>query len=269
MSRLKLSIVQAIATDVEFSVVISAPLEKILSRLQELGYDGVEYNISNPFQVDVREVKRVTEKYGLEVSAISTGLSYLRYGYSLSSSSSEYRGKALEFFKKYIEIAQELGSYKVVVGLARGKCEGDCIKAKERLRESLKIIDEYASEHSVLIVFEPLNRYETDLINKLDEAIEFIKDYRNVRILFDTFHMMLEERSPYEAILRANKYIGHFHAADSNRLAPGLGILDWEKIVYRLLRIGYRGYISVEARGEPDLDTLLETSVRTLKPLLL
>ena len=269
MPRLKLSAVHALAKGVEFYVVIKAPLEDVLRKLQGYGYDGVEYNISNPSEIDVGELKAKTKSYGLEVSAISTGLSYLRYRYSLSSPSSDIRNKAIEFFKKYIEVAEKLEAYKVVVGLARGKCEDNCNSALKRLEESLKILDIYAGEHGVILVFEPLNRYETDLVNRLDDAIELVSRYENVKILFDTFHMMLEEKDVYEAILRAGNNIGHFHVADSNRLAPGMGMLDWEKIIYRLLRTGYKGYVSVESRIEPDLDTMLSVSAKTLKPLLL
>ena len=122
MPRLKLSAVHALAKGVEFYVVIKAPLEEVLVKLQSYGYDGVEYNISNPNEVDVSELKRKTKSYGLEVSAISTGLSYLRYGYSLSNPDTNARSKAIEFFKKYIEVAEKLEAYKVVIGLARGKC---------------------------------------------------------------------------------------------------------------------------------------------------
>ena len=269
MSRLKLSAVHALAKGVEFRVVIKAPLERVLKKLQEYGYDGIEYNISNPYEVDVVELKRKTRNHGLGVAAISTGLSYLRYGYSLSSRDEHERNMAIKFFKKYIEIAEKLEAYKVVIGLARGRCKGDCSDALRRLEESLKILDNYAGEHSVILVFEPLNRYETDLINKLEDALNLISKYENVKILFDTFHMMLEEKNVYEAILRAGNTIGHFHVADSNRLAPGMGMLDWEKIIYRLLRTGYEGYISVESRIEPDLDTMLRVSAETLKPLLI
>ncbi len=269
MPRLKLSAVHALAKGVEFYVVIKAPLEEVLVKLQSYGYDGVEYNISNPNEVDVSELKRKTKSYGLEVSAISTGLSYLRYGYSLSNLDTNARSKAIEFFKKYIEVAEKLEAYKVVIGLARGKCEDNCSNALRRLGESLKVLDKYAGEHSVILVFEPLNRYETDLVNRLDDAIKLVSRYENIKILFDTFHMMLEEKDVYDAILRAGNSIGHFHVADSNRLAPGMGMLDWEKIIYRLLRTGYTGYVSVESRIEPDLDTMLRISAKTLKPLLM
>ncbi len=269
MSRLKLSAVHALAKGVEFYVVIKAPLDEVLGKLQRYGYDGVEYNISNPYEIEAGELKKKTKSHGLEVSAISTGLSYLRYKYSLSSPNKNSRSKAVEFFKKYIEIAEKLEAYKVVIGLARGKCEDNCNNALRRLEESLNVLDDYAGKHNVILVLEPLNRYETDLVNRLEEAINLVNKYENIKLLFDTFHIMLEEKNVYDAILKAGSNIGHFHVADSNRLAPGMGMLDWEKIIYRLLRTGYKGYVSVESRIEPDLDTMLRISAKTLKPLLI
>jgi len=239
-----------------------------LNKLVKYNYDGIEYNISNPFEVDIDYLKNITRSYGLEVAAISTGLSYRRYGYSLSSINENIRLKAIEFFKKYIEIAAKLEAYKVVIGLARGKCEDNCQAALKRLEKSLDILDKYATEYGTILLLEPLNHYETDLINRLDEALRFIKQYNNLKLLFDTFHVMLEEQNIYEAILKVGKYIGHFHAADSNRRAPGMGILDWEKILFRLLRVGYQGYISIEARIEPSIDEMLEVGAKTLNPLI-
>ncbi len=264
----KISVVYALDPKTRFDVAITSPLEDVLSKLSRLGYNGVEYNISNPFEIDVEDIKKATKRFGLDIAAISTGLSYLRYGYSLSSSSLEYREKALQFFRKYIEISRYFEAYKVVIGLARGRCEGDCKAAIERLLTSLITLDRYAEENSTILLLEPLNRYETDLVNRLDDAIEIAKQFRNIKILFDTFHMMLEERNVYDAILKAGRSIAHVHAADSNRLAPGLGMLDWEKIVFRLMKINYSGYISIEARIEPDLDTFLKTGLETLLPLI-
>ncbi len=269
MKLLKLSAVHALATDVEFDVVIRGPIKHVMSLMKSLGYDGVEYNIPDPFKVNIGDLKRITSSFGLEVAAISTGLSYLRYGYSLSSSKSDLRKKALEFFHKYIDMAVELDARKVIIGLARGKCEGECKRAKEILRDSLEKLDAYAHERGVILLLEPLNRYETDLINRISEALEFIKEFKSIRLLLDTFHATLEERSVYEAIDFAGSYIAHVHVADSNRLAPGMGILDWERIIYRLIKVGYRGFLSVEARAEPDFEEMLKTACNTLKPLLI
>jgi len=80
---LKLSAVYAIASKVRFDVLIYGKLDDVLKLMSELGYEGIEYNIDDPFKVNVSELKSKTLKSGLEVSALSTGLSYLTYGYSL------------------------------------------------------------------------------------------------------------------------------------------------------------------------------------------
>ncbi len=270
MTLMKLSAVYAVTVDeTGFDIVIRGGLGEALDLLSRLGYGGVEYNVANPFKVDVMALGREAEERGLGVAAISTGLSYLTYGYSLSDRSGESRGKAIEFFKRYMDIAVELGAGKVVVGLARGKGGEEREEALKRLRDSLRKLDEYASEKGVLLVLEPLNRYETDLVNRFDEALEIAESLRNVRILLDTFHATLEEPSVYDLIPRLAGMIGHVHVSDSNRLAPGMGILDWERIIYRLAKSGYRGYLSVEARTEPSYKAMLEKSAETLLPLLM
>jgi len=267
---LKLSAVYAIAPEVDFDVVIRGSFENILKYMRKLGYNGIELNIANPFKIDLAYLRKTVELHGMEVSAISTGLSYLSYGYSLSSLNEDNRRRALEFFRKYIDVSIDLGARKVVVGLARGRCSREKRdKAMERLIDSLGELDDYAGKRGSLIVLEPLNRYETNLINKLSEALKIVKTLKNTKILFDTFHIMLEERDVYDALNIAGSYIGHVHFADSNRLAPGMGMLDWERIVFRLIRTGYRGFVSIEARAEPSLEILLETAIKTLRPLLL
>lgn len=272
MSRFKLSIVYAVAPKTDFDVVVRGELSRVLELAVRLGYEGVEYNISDPFEADVKGLRRALDEAGLEASALSTGLSYLRYGYSLSSPNPSNRGKALEFFRRYVDVSVELGCRKVVVGLARGRCgvpnEPSCEEALRCLRSSLEELNDYAGERGAIIVFEPLNRYETKLVNKVSEAKELIKGLRNVKLLLDTFHTTLEERSPYDAILEAGNLIGHVHVADTNRLAPGLGMLDWERVLYRLIRVGYEGFLSIEALAKPSYEEMLKVAARTLKPLI-
>jgi len=272
LSRFKLSIVYAVAPKTDFDVVVKGELSNVLNLAAKLGFRGVEYNISDPFEADVKALRKALEDAGLESSALSTGLSYLRYGYSLSSPDPSNRGKALEFFRRYVDVSVELGCRKVVIGLARGKCgipgEPPCEEALRCLRSSLEELNEYAGERGAIIVFEPLNRYETKLVNKVSEARELIEGLRNVKLLLDTFHTTLEERSPYDAVLEAGDLIGHVHVADTNRLAPGSGMLDWEKVLYRLIMVGYEGFLSVEALAKPSYEEMLETASRTLKPLI-
>jgi len=258
-------------TKADFDVVVKGPLSKVLNTLQALGYEGVELNIPNPFKVEADVLLSTLSTYGLEVPAISTGLSYVVYSYSLSSTNYELRKRSIEFFKKYIDLSIELNSGKVVVGLARGRCRGDeCPEARRLLIEALEELDEYAGSRGAILLLEPLNRYETNLINTLSEALEIVKKLKNTKILLDTFHTMLEEDNVYDAILRAGSSIGHVHLADSNRRAPGLGMLDWERIVYRLIKAGYQGFMSVEARSNGmGFEEMLRISMETLRKVLI
>jgi len=272
LGRFKLSMIYAVAPETDFDVVVKGDLGRFLDLAASLGYGGVEYNVSNPFEVSARVLKEAAESRGLKPSALSTGLSYLRYGYSLSSSKDVLRENAVKFFKGYVDLSAELECRKVVVGLARGRCgvpgEADCGVAKQLLRSSLETLNDYALERGVTIVFEPLNRYETKLINSVEEALELIKGLKAVKLLLDTFHATLEEASPYDAILKAAGLIGHVHVADSNRLAPGLGMIDWERVALRLIMAGYEGYLSVEAVPKPSYEGMLRKAAETLKPII-
>uniref|UniRef100_A0A7J3I846 Sugar phosphate isomerase/epimerase n=1 Tax=Ignisphaera aggregans TaxID=334771 RepID=A0A7J3I846_9CREN len=265
---MKFSAVYVLEEEIPFKIGIQAPIQEVLTFLTTRSYNGVELHIPNPFNVNIDTLKRNLNEYGLEVSAISTGLSYVKYGYSLSSENEDNRLKAIAFFKKYIEVAYLLDSKVVVVGTARGKCSIDCRAAKTRLTESLSLLGSYSRDFGVWLVLEPMNRRETDLINRIGEAMEVIQQVDNVYLLLDTYHILLEEGNVYEIFQKYGGYAKHIHVADTHRLPPGLGELDWSKILKILDSIGYGNYVSVEALMEPDYVTALEVAIKTLKTSL-
>ena len=128
---------------------------------------------------------------------------------------------------------------------------------------------EFAKKYNIELTLEPVNRYESNFINTLNEGIEFIKrvSVSNLGILADTFHMNIEEVSIYDSIIQAKDYITHVHFADSNRWAPGCGHLDFAKIVQTLKKIGYQGYISAEILPLPDPDSCARFTAETLSKL--
>ncbi len=266
---MKLSVAYAVREEVGFEVLVEAPLEKVLDMLVELGYSGIELNIANPMKFDVPRYRQILRDRGIAVSAISTGLSYLTYRHSLSHPNEEMRRKAIEFMDRYSVIAHELECDRVVIGLIRGP--GDNRESMNRLIDSLNRVLDIAEKHNVTILLEPLNRYETKLINNIDQFIELYNTLgkpKNLRMLFDTFHMTLEERDPYTAILKAKNYIGYVHLAENNRLAPGMGMIDWTKIIALLRAIGYNYYLSIECIPKPSFEEMLRIASKTIKPLI-
>ncbi len=264
------SIAYAIKVGKGFEALIDMPLEKFLDKVKELGYDGIEPNIANPFMFNAKAFHKEIDDRGLRVSAISTGLSYITYGYSLSSRNDEIRRKAVEFFIKYFEIAEELGTNRVVVGLARGKgVEGEDLPTLER---SLNEILSRTEGSDVILVIEPLNRYETKILNDFVEAANFVRKLRNtygerIGLLFDTFHACLECKSPYDCFINVKDVVSYIHVADSNRRAPGEGMIDWVKFLSIVKACGYDDFISVEALPSPTVEDTIIKAAKTLFPI--
>ena len=159
---------------------------------------------------------------------------------------------------------------KVVICCPDRVKEGFTLKDTEGwFAESLFECEKVAKEFGVTLALEPLNRYETNFINTLDEGIEFIKKigFQNVKILADTFHMNIEEVSVPGAIIAARDYLSHIHFADSNRYAPGDGHLNFRGIVDALVKIKYKGFITMEMLPKPDPVTAAKRAVNYLKGL--
>ncbi|MEB3860014.1 MAG: sugar phosphate isomerase/epimerase [Desulfurococcales archaeon] len=245
-------------------IMVAAPIEKVAGTLSKLGYSGIEPNIADPSRFDASSYKRVAGRAGLEVAAVSTGLSTAVLGVNLSHHDDSVRARSVEAFKRYVEIAAQMDSTTVVVGLARGSCSGDCRAEASRLRGSLEEISDTAKAHGIVLALEPINRYETRLVNTVEEAKRVIRGLASTGLLVDTFHSLLEEPSPYRALVDAGNLLAHVHVADSNRRAPGLGIIDWTRIMESLQEAGYRGFVSVEARVMPNYEEHLKKAADTL-----
>ncbi len=137
---------------------------------------------------------------------------------------------------------------------------------REVLLTGLAELGEHAKSEGVSLFLEPLNRYEDHMVNRLDQAVELIRDtgLDSVRVGLDSYHMNIEETDPSAAILAAAPYIGHAQVSDSNRLQPGAGHLDWPAWLGALDAAGYTGELAVECRltGDPA------EAVRSIPPFL-
>lgn len=260
------------ASPTRFSAIAYNPdLEKNISNIAQLGFDGIELGIRNPSEVDIDLIKKVTDECGLKICAIGTGQAYGDEGLSFSSPDADIRRQAIQRIREQITFASELDAA-VIIGLIRGRSCESVSKAqalewaKEALLESLEL----AEKKNARMLIEPINRYETDLLNTVPETIDFVKELQSSRIslLLDTFHMNIEEVSICESIKRTGDLIGHVHVADSNRWAPGCGHLDFGEVVDVLKSIGYTGFLSAEILPLPDIDTAARVSIRTLRSLL-
>ncbi len=125
------------------------------------------------------------------------------------------------------------------------------------------------AQQAVPLIYEPLNRYETDLVNTIEAGVSLVRSLKtkNVRLLADLFHMNIEEADIAAALRAGGKLIGHVHFVDSNRRPAGCGHLDYGPIAGALTEIGYDGFASAEALPYPDPDAAASTDDRVVPPL--
>lgn len=235
----------------------AADLPVLFRELRALGFSGVELAVRDPAGLDSGRLSTLVKQAGLEIVALATGQMFVDDGLSLSDPDPGVREAAIERLRGHLDLAASLGCPSVIIGLARGRTRPGHSRpdALKRVRDGLEALAAHAQARSLRLLVEPINRYETDLLNTLDEAWELCRDVPCTALLADTFHMNIEEPVIEASLVRHAAHLGHVHLADSNRLAPGLGHVDFRSILSVLAAVGYSGWLSAEVVPEPDART--------------
>lgn len=223
----------------------------------ELGYDAVEIFAPGPDAVSADELQPLKEKYGLSVAAVGTGAGMVKHGLSLTSPDGAQRDQAKAFVRSMIDFGGPYGA-PAIIGSMQGRWGGDVRRdaALDLLREALNELGVYAAQYDIPLFYEPLNRYETNLVNTVADGVALMQSLStaNVKLLADLFHMNIEETNLADAIRAGGEHIGHIHFVDSNRRPAGLGHTDYGPIAAAIKEIGYTGYLSAEAFPYPNPD---------------
>jgi sugar phosphate isomerase/epimerase len=268
---MKLSIVLSTHAAQFNAVAFKGDFETNIAKIASWGYDGVELAVRHPALVDVDRLAQVVSAHGLSVPAIGTGQAWGEERLSFTSTEPAVRRAAVERIKSHIPLAKRFGAL-VIIGLIRGVTPpGQTHTASlGYLIEALNECTAEAALHEVRLALEPINRYETDLINTVDEGLALLEQVgaTNLGLLLDTFHMNIEESCIEESIQQCGRHIFHFHVADSNRWYPGAGHLDFRSILSALSATGYSGWVSGEFMPLPDADTAAQRATETLSSLL-
>jgi sugar phosphate isomerase/epimerase len=267
---MKLSIVLSTQPAQFQAATFKGDLETNLRRIAALGYDGVELAIRDPKLVDLDELERLTHTCGLSVPAIGTGQTWGEEGVSFTDPDPSVRRAAIERIKSHVPVASRFGAV-IIIGLIRGivKPGVDPVQAMDWLTEALRECSAAARPMGIRLALEPINRYETTLINNIAQGLELIEHVGvdNIGLLLDTFHMNIEEPSIEASIRSCGNRIFHFHVADSNRWYPGAGHLDFRSILKTLFATGYSGWVSGEFLPKPDPLIAAERNIAELRQL--
>jgi sugar phosphate isomerase/epimerase len=265
---MKLSIVLSIQPAQFQAATFKGDLETNLARIAALGYDGVELAIRDPRLFDLDDLERLVHKHSLNVPAIGTGQAWGEEGLSFTDPNPEVRRAAIQRIQSHVPVAVRFQAV-IIIGLVRGilKPGLELAQAMDWLAAALRECSAVAGPHGIRLALEPINRYETTLINNAAQGLELI--YRvgadNLGLLLDTFHMNIEEPGIEESIRLCGDHIFHFHVADSNRWYPGAGHLDFKSILEALYATGYQGWVSGEFLPKPDAETAARQNIICLR----
>jgi D-psicose/D-tagatose/L-ribulose 3-epimerase len=224
---------------------------KLFPKFKNWGFDSVEIPIESPAHIDPHRVKAALDKSGLACGCVSACLGPER---DLRGNSRQQQ-TALKYMMALLDqmVALECPALSGPVYSSVGRA--DAAPSAEHKRQwrtvvkHLKTLSACAGDKGKKICLEPLNRFETDFINTVDQALNLVADVGSPHLLLhlDTFHMNIEEKSQTAAIRKAGKSLGHFHACGSDRGTPGNDHIDWTGIAAALKDIGYDKDVVIES----------------------
>ncbi len=238
------------------AVAFQQSVQPLLQNIKELGFSGIELAVRDPSLLDWEELETTLDTVGLPVCALGTGQAFLEEGLHLSALDGDTSHRTIDRLRKHIELAESLQAL-VIIGLIRGNLPsgaGMKEKALERFQENMAVLANEAFSRDVRLVIEPLNRYEVNFLHTVEETLTLINalSVNNVGVLADTYHMNIEEVDMAASLRMAGEKLWHVHVADSNRLAPGMGHLDFPPLIDTLRGMEYTGYVSAEIIPRPN-----------------
>jgi len=222
------------------------PLNETVRRIADLGYSHLEIQ-GAPERYDTQKTKQLLNDHGISCWGSVTLMLEDR---NMLAKDTAKREKSIQYVLDLAKMVNELGGSVIsLVPATVGKLvpEGHPEEEWEWAVEGIQKVYEYTESVGIRIGIEPINRFETYFINRGDQALALAEAVGpNCGVCLDTFHMNLEEDDLFEAIRRAKGRLVNFHVADNNRMAPGMGKLDWQKITDTLREIDYDSVLSVE-----------------------
>ena len=233
------------------SPLTDAGLERIAPRVAGWGFDVIELPVEDVGDWDPRRARALLDGLGLRATVVLV----MGRGRELVATDPATRSATQDYLKRVVDTASTVGSSVVAgpayasVGRTWRLSPDERLRAGAELVEGLAPVVEYASAAGVCVAVEPLNRYETSLINTVDQGMAMLADLpaEHCGLALDVYHMNIEEQDVPAAIGRAAGRIKHVQVCANDRGAPGADHLDWHGILASLDAAGYRGPLVIES----------------------
>ena len=267
---MKLSIAIADTHALPSAFVVYRGFDECIPKASKLGFHGVELALKRADEINPGQLQRLATNNNIEISCISTGQIYADGGLMLTYENKAKRENVISIFKDLIDLAEDFGRL-INIGRVRGIIGNRSSEhVHDLFADTVRELCEYASPKNVTLMIEPVNRYETDFINTVEEAANLLKRVKktNMKIMPDVFHMNIEDREIGHELAKHIEDIVYIHLADSNRLAPGNGHTDFDNIFNSLLMAGFDGWVCAEILPKPDPDSAAAQTASYLLPLI-
>lgn len=245
-------------------------LAPLVAKVAEMGFGAIELPLEDPSHWDPDRSRAIVYEYGLSPVVIAA----MGPGRSLVSQVGDV-GATQDYLRACIRAAATVGSRVVggpiytPTGTTWRMTAAERASVVEELRHNLAPLVAEATDHGVTLCVEPLNRYETSLINTVEQALEALGPLLGdgLALALDTYHLNIEEKRPADAIRAAGTAIGHVQVCGNDRGAVGDDHCDWPGLIAALDDAGYDGILGVESFTADNATIAVAASVwRPLAP---
>ncbi len=254
----------------EAPIILRGDMDYLAQTAKDLGYQAIELQMRDPQRYDAAKLRRVADQAGLEFAAIATGREIVETGLCLLADAPAMRRAAIDKVKLHIDMAEVLGAM-VIVGSMRAK-----IKDFSRFDHYLGFLTEakleladYAAGKNVVILVENILAGISNYLNTMRQVTDYVNRLKrdNVLIHLDTYSMLMEDNDIAGAVEYCAPKLEYVHFADSARLYPGGGNVDFKTFMKALKRVGYDGYVVFECVPLPDEITCAKNALDYVRAL--
>lgn len=234
-----------------FTFPLTNDSARLFPQFKRWGFDSVELAIDDPDTIDPRVLRAALDANGLVCGSVAGAFGPERD----LRGTREQQQASLDYQMKLLDHMTILGSPMLAGPLYSSVGRAEAVVPKTHQQQwktvvrHLQKVCKAAEQRGITIAIEPLNRFETDFINTVDQGLHLCADVgaANIGLLYDTFHMNIEEKDQPKAIRRAGKWLKHFHACGCDRGTPGRDHIDWPGITAALKRVRYQGDAVIES----------------------
>jgi D-psicose/D-tagatose/L-ribulose 3-epimerase len=226
-------------------------IDTLFPKIAQLGFDVVEIAVEDPALIDVKKVKEALNQYGLQTVICGA------FGNSrdLTNESKDVQQNGLSYIEACLDMCAELGVSFFAGPMYSAVGKARMLKPEQRKAEwdlavhNLQKVCDMAGSRGLKIALEPLNRFESDLVNTANDVMRMVKDINHpaANVILDSFHMSIEERDVEQAIKAVGEKLIHVQVSENYRGAPGSGQTPWDAYKRGLEAINYKGIVSIES----------------------